>query len=252
MFNIILSNIESITPTRNFNYLYIILDSIFIFILLILLFVKKKYMTLIFGIGGGILYFLVDYGIFYLLLGSRKIYINDTLCDNLKTLYILLWMSLSYGITNFIYIWLLLDRSKDYKYFIFLIIAWWFVVPSISSLGDSNIIKTFRTTNEYHGIMGLFLIVSYLIFIIVTFIKKKEYISILRLNLIGISVQFLWESALLVNGIRPMNENSIQTLLVDSLIETNLGMPAIFLIYYLINNKINDDLTLKKENKNDE
>ena len=61
------------------------------------------------------------------------------------------------------------------------------------------------------------------------------------LCLIGISVQFSWEFSLLINGIRPLNENSLQTLIINSCLETNLGMPAIYLIYHLINKKYNED-----------
>ncbi|MBS5852154.1 MAG: hypothetical protein ACLUG4_00860 [Bacilli bacterium] len=37
-----LNFITSITPTRTFNLLYIILDTIFVIVLLILLFIKQK------------------------------------------------------------------------------------------------------------------------------------------------------------------------------------------------------------------
>ena len=53
-----------------------------------------------------------------------------------------------------------------------------------------------------------------------------------------------------------MNESSIQTLLVNSLIETNLGMPYIYLIYLGVTKYFNEDLSKKnkdseiKENKN--
>ena len=95
--------------------------------------------------------------------------------------------------------------------------------------------------------MGLALFVSYFILILVTFIKKKEVANIIKLNLIGISVQFAWEFALLINGIRPFNEISIKTLIVNSLIETNLGMPAIYLIYCLTNKKFNEDMSKKEK-----
>ena len=48
-------------------------------------------------------------------------------------------------------------------------------------------------------------------------------------------------ASLLINGIRPLNENSLQTLIINSCLETNLGMPAIYLIYHLINKKYNED-----------
>ena len=94
--------------------------------------------------------------------------------------------------------------------------------------------------------MAIFLIVSYLTIIIYSLFTKKKLINVLWLNLIGISVQFCWEFALLINGIRPFNEASIQTILINSLIETNLGLPSMYLIYLGVNKFFNEDLTRKK------
>ncbi len=241
-------HILEIIPTRSFNLLYIILDSLFIIFFLGLLIYKKKYLTLIWSIFGGILYFLVDFGYFYLISSSREIYINDVMQSMGNVSLILLWMSLSYGITNFAFIWLCLSKDEDLKMWLFLIIAWWLIVPSIASLGGASNIKTLRTTNQYHGIMAIILILGYFALIIYHFTNKKRHkIPILWLNLIGISVQFSWEFALLINGIRPMNQDSISTILINSLIETNLGMPYIYLIHHFVTKKYQEDL--KKVNK---
>ena len=230
-----------ITPTRNFNLLYIILDTLFIIILLTLLIYKKRNLTVLFALFGGILYTLVDFGGFYLLSHSRIVFINGIQQDALNTFLVLFWMSMSYGITNFIFIWVLISKDKLAKYWLFLIIMWWLICPSIASMGGENNITTFRTTTSYHGIMGIILVISYLILIIYTLINGKEIVNILYLCLIGISVQFSWEFSLLINGIKPLNENSLQTLIINSCLETNLGMPAIYLIYHLINKKYNED-----------
>lgn len=230
-----------ITPTRNFNLLYIILDTLFIIILLGLLVYKKRNLTVLFALFGGILYTLVDFGGFYLLSHSRIVFINGIQQDVLNTFLVLFWMSMSYGITNFIFIWVLISKDKLAKYWLFLIIMWWLICPSIASMGGENNITTFRTTTSYHGIMGIILVISYLALIIYTLISGKEIVNILYLCLIGISVQFSWEFSLLINGIRPLNENSLQTLIINSCLETNLGMPAIYLIYHLINKKYNED-----------
>ena len=230
-----------ITPTRNFNLLYIILDTLFIIILLGLLVYKKRNLTVLFALFGGILYTLVDFGGFYLLSHSRIVFINGIQQDALNTFLVLFWMSMSYGITNFIFIWVLISKDKLTKYWLFLIIMWWLICPSIASMGGENNITTFRTTTSYHGIMGIILVISYLALIIYTLISGKEIVNILYLCLIGISVQFSWEFSLLINGIRPLNENSLQTLIINSCLETNLGMPAIYLIYHLINKKYNED-----------
>ncbi|MCX5976136.1 MAG: hypothetical protein NTV33_04730 [Coprothermobacterota bacterium] len=57
----------------------------------------RRFQALLAGIAGGILYFLVDYGIFYLALGTRVITGADTFR-------LLLWLSFSYGLTNFAWI----------------------------------------------------------------------------------------------------------------------------------------------------
>ena len=236
-----------ITPTRNFNLLYIILDSIFILFLLIMLVVKKRYCTTLFALFGGVLYFIVDFGYFYLLSHSRQIMIDDVIQNDLVTGLILFWMSMSYGITNFAFIWLCLRKDKHLKNWLMLIIGWWLMVPLIASLGGPNNIQTFRTTNQYHSYMAILLVIGYGGLLIYNLLTKKKQIQLLWLNLIGISVQFSWEFALLIHGIRPMNGNSISTIIVNSLLETNLGMPYIFLIFLCINRYISEDL--KKVNQ---
>lgn len=238
----------TITPTRTFNLLYIIIDSVFIIAFLGILLWKKRKATFWFSIFGGILYFIVDFGYFYFLSKSRIVKINDIECNALQTGWILLWMSLSYGITNFAFIWLCIKKDEYLKEFLLLIVGWWLVAPTIAELGSTPNIMTYRTTNAYHGAMGIILIVGYAILIVYNLkVKKEKRVNILWLNLIGISVQFGWEFALLIHGIRPMTGDYMQTLIVNSFIETNLGMPIIYGIYLLVNKKFTEDLQ-KKEN----
>lgn len=238
---------ENIVPTRNLNLLYIILDSIFLIVFLSLLIWKKRYETILFAVFGGILYTIVDFGGFYLMSHTRTVYINGEVANALDTFWVLFWMSMSYGITNFAFIWTALSKDKYTKYLIFLICMWWMIAPSIADMGGEATIQTTRTTGAYHGWMGIVLVISYLILIVIQLNKENSFVNILYLCLIGFSVQFGWEFALLVNGIRPMNEASIKTLLVNSCLETNLGMPAIYLIFWFVRSKFNEDLT--KTNK---
>ena len=65
-----------------------------------------------------------------------------------------------------------------------------------------------------------------------------------RINLpwilaIGILVQFSWEFVLLITGIRA---SGFGPLLVNSLLETNLGLPYIFLIHRAINRRWSENL----------
>ena len=245
MINSLLAAEAAIVPTRNLNLLYIILDCIFLAVLLALLIRKQRYSTIIFALFGGVLYTIVDFGGFYLLSHTRTVYIDGVLQDAGGTFAVLLWMSMSYGFTNFMFIWVLVGRDSYAKYWIFLILMWWMICPSISEMGGEATITTSRTTGAYRGWMGVCLVVSYLILIVLLLRKspKDAFVNVLRLCAIGIAVQFGWEFSLLVNGIRPMNAASIRTLIVNSCLETNLGMPLIYAIYYFWHKKFNEDLT---------
>lgn len=48
----------------------------------------RKYLAALFGLFGGLLYFLVDYGGFYLLLGTREV-------SGADPFWFLLWLSMS-------------------------------------------------------------------------------------------------------------------------------------------------------------
>jgi len=245
---------ENIIPARTLNLTYIICDSIIMLIFLILLIIKKKRITLLWSLFGGILYFIVDYVFFYHVNHSRVVMINNENANEIVYFFYLLWHELSSGISNFAFIWICLNKNKDkdFKNYILLILLWWFVPGAISIIDTNKNISCYRTTTSYHYVMAIFLFIGYLGLIIYNlFNKKGEKINIFYLLLVGISVQFLWESALLIFNIRPYNENSFQTLIIDSLLETNLGLPYIYLIYRFVYKYLNEDLSKVERLKNE-
>lgn len=211
---------------RELNYLYIYLDIIFLFILGIILIKSNRKMAFWFGIAGALLYFIVDYGGFYLLLGTREV-------EGANTMLFLLWLSTSYGFTNFVWIWLFLDKDKSIIKWSALIIGGWLIVAFVSqSFGTNfNTINISRMTGSYHWFMLAVLIFGYLFLIYKNWGKSNLLKMILYLAFIGIVVQFSWEAVLLISGIRPLGLNP---LLFNSLLETNLGMPYLFLIYKVL------------------
>ena len=227
-----------IIPARIFNSLYIYIDIIWLIILLVILLMTKKYMALIVGIIGGIIYFAVDYGIFYILLGTREV-------TGANTVLLLLWLSISYGFTNFAWIWLWLDRGKHVLEWSLLFIIGWLATALLSqSFGSSfQMISIQRGTTSYHGVMAFLMLIGYLILIIknIRTNKRPEKVNILWILSIGILVQFSWEAVLLISGIRTMG---IMPLIVNSLIETNMGLPYLFLIHRAINNRYTEDLKI--------
>lgn len=223
---------NEIVAMREFNLTYVILDTVFIVGLLVLLFFKKRYATLIFAVLGGLLYFVVDYGFFHLATGSRRI-------EGGSMFWVLLWMSMSYGVTNFAWIWLCLRKDEHTIEWLALILVWWFVCPLLSTTFGANspAITISRTTGAYHGYMAIILGVSYFAVLVYNLFQsdKKRRFRILWLMAIGISVQLGWEASLLIGGIRSAAIVDVfaklRVLTVNSLLETNLGLPAIYVIF---------------------
>ena len=222
------------TVARTFNSLYIILDITWLLIFTGILLYFKKRMAVIVGLIMGVVYFLVDYGIFYQLLGTRQI-------KGAEPFWFLLWLSMSYGFTNFAWIWLLLDRDGHAVEWSLLPILGWITVGQLSNNFGSGfpVISISRGIGSYHGAMTLILLVGYLI-VILRNLKEKEKVNILWLMAMGIGVQFAWEASLLINGIRPA---IWQPIVVNSLIETNLGIPYTYYIHKFVSTRSKEDLS---------
>lgn len=222
-----------VVAQRVFSPLYIWLDIIFLALMTALLLWKKKYMTVVVGFLSGILYMLVDYGVFHMLTHSRSISAGHSL------FWVLLWMSMSYGFTNFTWIWLWISKDKHLFEWSFLIISWWICCPLITKTfgAGAEPIVISRTAGAYHGYMAILLFIGYLGLIIWNFAhrKKEEKISIPWLLGIGVLVQFGWEACLFMAGIRSATlvgfAAKAAPLLINSLLETNLGMAYIFVIF---------------------
>lgn len=192
----------------------------------------------------GIVYMLVDYGIFHLLLHSRSISEGNSL------FWVLLWMSMSYGFTNFTWIWLWVSRDEHLFEWSLLILEWWFCCPLITQTfaGEAVPIVIERTTGAYHGYMAVILFVGYLGLILYNMCQtdRAKRIRIPWLLAIGILVQFGWEAGLLIGGIRSAGFSDIgqklHVFLVNSLLETNLGLPYIYCIYIAYSKKYTKNL----------
>jgi hypothetical protein len=221
-----------VIASRVFNMLYIYLDIAFLAALALILYFNKRRLALLFGLCGAILYFIVDYGIFYAALGTRTV-------TGASTFWLLLWLSASYGFTNFVWIWLWLDRDKRTLEWSLLIVMGWLATALLSqNFPGSPVVAISRGTADYHGVMALIMLVGYAI-LIVSNLRGKKY-NIPWILAIGILVQFAWEAVLLLTGIRAQG---VLPLIVNSLLETNLGLPYIFLIHRAVTKRFHEDLS---------
>ena len=226
---------------RQFSAMYIWLDLAFLAVLAALLLYRRKYATVLVGLLAGVLYMLVDYGIFHLVCHSRSI-------QGGSLFWVLLWMSMSYGFTNFVWIWLWLSRDRHLFEWSALILLWWFCCPLLAeTFGGEATIVIQRTTGAYHGYMALILFAGYLGSIVYNLAQGQRCrrVSLPWLLAIGILVQLGWEAGLLLGGIRSAGfapAEQLRTLLVNSLLETNLGMPYIYLIFIAFTAKRTEQL----------
>jgi len=225
-----------VIPARLFNSLYIYIDIVWLLVIFAILMFTKRYMALIAGIVGGIIYFAVDYGIFYLLLGTREV-------TGANTALLLLWLSMSYGFTNFSWIWLWLDRDgRALEWSLLYIMGWLSTALLSQNFGATfTAISIHRGTTSYHGVMAFLMLAGYIILIIKN-LKNNDNsrkINIGWILAIGILVQFSWEAVLLVTGIRTMG---VMPLIINSLIETNMGLPYLFLMHFAMSKRFREDL----------
>ena len=113
------------------------------------------------------------------------------------------------------------------------------------SAGQTPIIIQ-RTTGAYNGYMALLLFVGYAALILYNLWQQdpKKRVNLLWLLAMGILVQFGWEAGLLLGGVRSAGfatlAEKLQPLVINSLLETNLGMPYIYLIYAAVSAKFTE------------
>lgn len=231
---------SEIVAQRVFSPLYIILDSLFVLFFLAVLIIRKRYMTVLFALCGGVLYMIVDYGIFHLALHTRSI-------EGGNMFWVLLWMSMSYGITNFGLIWIWLRKDEHFIEYTAAVWIWWICCPLIADMGGGGQIKIQRTTGAYHGFMAVFMAVSYFALIVYNLFQKDadKRFKIVWLFVLGVLAQLGWEVGLLIGGIRSAEFEPFQkfiTLVTNSLVETNLGLPAIYCIFLLVTSRVREDL----------
>ena len=232
---------------RQFVPAYIALDTVFLLVLAGLLLWKKRRMAALVGGIMGVVYFIVDYGVFHLICHSRSI-------EGGSLFWTLLWMSMSYGFTNFAWIWLALDKDEYLIEWSLLILCWWFCCPMLAQLigfGQMPIVIQ-RTTGAYHGWMAAILFVGYLLAVVQNLGEsdRKCRIDLLRLLAIGIAAQFAWEAALLLGGIRSAGldfAEKLRPLIVNSLLETNLGMPYVYLIFVALTRRFTPALARRED-----
>lgn len=216
------------TVARTFSSLYIGIDIAWLLVYAGILLWLGKRTAVVVGLLMGVVYFLIDWGLYYQVLGTRHI-------EGADPFWFLVWFSLSYGLTNFAWIWLLFDRDGHAVEWSLLPILGWVTVAQVSAnFGDGFGQISVSRGVGYHGVMAAVMLAGYL-YLAVANLRGKEQVNLLWLLAIGFGVQFAWESALLISGIRPP---LLLPVIVNSLIETNSGIPIAYLAYRAVTRRM--------------
>jgi len=207
---------------RTFGTDYIYFDLIFIALFLFLLIKFKKKIPLIaFFVGGFLINFFVDWGI-WLHTGIREASLPQNFLgmpEFWSTLVFFLWFSLSYGV-EYAYIFLMFQKKSNKIGWTALVFGGWILIALLSQLlpiNDASII-TLRLVEVGILIIGYSLL----------FILRYDWRKIAYLFFIGFLIHFMMEFSLFITGIRP---GSLLILAENSLIEFNMGVPFFYLIY---------------------
>lgn len=222
-----------VVAARSFTTLFIWLDCAWLAVLAAVLAWRKKHLAILVGLLGGVLYFAVDYGIFFLALRTREV-------AGAGPLPVLLWLSISYGFTNMAWAWLMLDRDGHGVEWSLLVVSGWLAVAFLGASFGARFptISIRRGTGAYHGVMAFLLAAGYGALIVRNLAGRRPRVSLVRLLAIGVGIQAAWELVLLLAGIRPA---SLAPFVVNSLLETNMGMPYLFLIHEAVGRRRTPD-----------
>ena len=214
---------------RSFGIDYIFFDIAFLALFIFLLAKSKAKIPIVAIFIGGLINFLIDWGIWYKLTDIREISISNTflpfLSLGLKVFVFFVWFSISYGL-EYAWVFLMFDKKANKIKWTVILFSGWILVAFLSQLvplNDANII-TIRHMGSLRIWRIVIVLVGYLLLLILGYKWKK----IGCLFLIGFAVHFMMEFSLLITGIRP---GSSLILLENSLVEFNMGMPIFYLFY---------------------
>jgi hypothetical protein len=208
---------------RNFGIDYIFFDLLFLIIFLgFLIKYNKKIPLLVFFIGGLLINFLIDWGI-WLHTGVREIVLPSNFFGG--PLLFFLWFSLSYGV-EYAYVFLMFEKKSNKLGWTLLVLGGWLIIAFLSqnlAINNSSI-TTVRHMFDLRILRIVLVVIGYSLLLF----YKYDWKKISYLFFIGFIVHFMMEFSLFISGIRP---GDFLILIENSLIEFNMGVPFFYLFW---------------------
>lgn len=208
---------------RNFGVDYIYFDLIFVSLFLFLMIIyKKKLALLMFFIGGFLINFFIDWGL-WLHTGIREVSLPFEFTGSVFLF--MLWFSLTYGV-EYSYVFIMFENKSNKIGWTALVFLGWLSVAFLSQwlpVNDSSIMVV-RHMNDFRLLRIVMVVFGY----VLLFIFRYNWRKIAYLFLVGFTIHFMMEFSLFVSGIRP---GSLHVLVENSLLEFNTGVPFFYLFY---------------------
>jgi hypothetical protein len=232
---------------RTFDMDFMYMDIAFCAVWMLVLFRQKHTLALWFGLFGALVVFLVDDVLWLRVQQTRFLEVPFN-----RDLF-LLYFSFTYGMIEFSYVTVMFGaRSIKTKalWTLFLYGGWLATALISQHLGiDDRTIQTGRDMSNARIIQVALVAGGYLLLLVLKYtwrpMKSLTLPRILYLFLVGILVHFAMEVTLLASGIRPA-ENYVDVLLFNSLLEFNMGVPILYILWTAIKStKVHD--TSKEE-----
>jgi hypothetical protein len=224
--------------TRTFGIDFIFFDLIFLAAWIFLLIRKRYYSPLRWGIAGWLIYLLVDYLLWYRIMGSR--HYEGPINPNL----FFLWFCFSPGFVQFSFVIIMFEKrnTRELIFWTVLFYAGWTLVGLLSQWIhlDDTLIRVCRDMGQgnQRWIMGGLAVLNLLIGILLVWIKQVRWKDLLYLFLVGTLVELALELSMLASGIRlEQGHWSPGMMAVNTLIEFNCGIVTMYLLWALFNKK---------------
>jgi len=227
---------------RTFDMDFMYLDIAFCAVWMLVLLRQKRTIALWFGLFGAIVVFLVDDILWLRIQQTRFLEVPFN-----RDLF-LLYFSFTYGMIEFSFVTVMFQAksNKTRALWTLFLYGGWLATALISQhVGiDDRTIQTGRDMSNARIIEVALVASGYLLLLVLKYtwrpMKSLAFPRMLYLFLIGILVHFGMEITLLASGIRPA-DNYVDVLLFNSLLEFNMGVPFLYILWTAIKSaKVND------------
>ncbi len=223
------------TIVREFGIDYIYFDLIFNLIFILLLFKFKKTKPLFAFLFGGIVIFIIDWGFWLNIFHIRQLTLPDGFLpffsQGPREFIFMLWFSLSYGIM-FCWVFIMFEKDSNKILWTVLLFGGWLTIALLSQFLPINdeVINPVRKMSSSRLMQIIIVVIGY----IILFIMRYDIKKILYLFLVGCGIHFMMEFSLWISGIRP---TGLDTLLANTLIEFNMGIPILYIFWDKVLNR---------------